>query len=137
MKALGPETIELIERYADGRMSDIEARLFKELLDSQAEYRAYYDFYIHLNRALGQREVEAPVWLKGRIMGRISGPKPLKTLVQCASIAACFVAILLFDISIGHRLDEIDKAQNRVSSPMAVVFHQNRDVNVPELSANL
>ncbi len=125
MKALEPETIELIERYANGQASDKETRLVQKLLESRSECRKYHDFFIHLSNSLKQEAVEPPVWLKEKIMYGIKVPNRLRTFVQYASLAACFIAILIFDVLIGNRWKAIDAA-SRSNLPITIASLNSR-----------
>jgi anti-sigma factor RsiW len=114
MKALEPETIELIEQYAKGQVTDKEAQFVRDLLQSDPKCREYHDFLLHFNHTLDQAPAEPPIWLKRKIMNQINEPNPFQFLIKWAPVAAAAAFLLVAGMMIGSHLDQIAVALSHV-----------------------
>jgi anti-sigma factor RsiW len=114
MKALEPEAIELIEQYTKGQVTDKEAQFVRDLLESRPECREYHDFFIHFNKTLNQEPAEPPVWLKRKIMNRISEPHRPSLIAKWAPLTVGAAALLILGILIGSRWNDLQVALTQV-----------------------
>ena len=110
MKALENETIELIEQYAKGEVTDQEAQYVKEVLDRRPECREYHDFLIHFNHTLNQEAAEPPIWLKRKIMNQISQPARRSPVIKWLPLTVGAAALLFIGIMIGSQWGQIQVA---------------------------
>ena len=117
MNALKPEEIELIERFARDQVTEKEAQFVRELIQSRPECREYHDFALHLGRTLGQGSVEPPVWMKGKVMDRISESKGPTLLLRWAPAAALTAAMLLVGFIVGKNWVPIQQALVHAFAP--------------------